>query len=111
MPSTTADDGLNAQTFASLTAFYPFYLSQHRSRPNRRLHFIGTSALLLVLAATLLGGDWRWLLAAPLCGYGFAWVGHFACENNRPATFKYPLYSFACDFLMYRDMLRGRIPF
>ena len=50
-----------------------------------------------------------WLAAAPLAGYGFAWVGHYAFEHNRPATFRHPLYSLAGDWVMYRDMLSGRI--
>jgi hypothetical protein len=63
-----------------------------------------------VLAAIVTRNAW-WLLAAPLCGYGFAWVGHFFFERNRPATFAHPLYSFAGDWVMFRDMLTGRIPF
>jgi hypothetical protein len=39
-----------------------------------------------------------------------AWVGHFFFERNAPATFRHPLRSLACDFLMFRDMLAGRIP-
>jgi hypothetical protein len=54
-------------------------------------------------------GRWLWLLALPLFGYGFAWLGHFAFERNRPATFKHPLYSLAGDFVMFRDMLTGRL--
>ncbi|MNE19968.1 hypothetical protein D3C80_1130690 [compost metagenome] len=51
------------------------------------------------------------LLALPFAGYGFAWVGHFFFEKNRPATFKHPLYSLIGDFAMYRDMLRGKVSF
>jgi len=61
------------------------------------------------VAAVVTRNPW-WLLAAPLCGYGFAWIGHAAFEHNRPATFTHPLYSLAGDFVMYRDMLTGRIP-
>jgi hypothetical protein len=45
-----------------------------------------------------------WLLAGLLCGYGFAWIGHFGFEKNKPASFKRPLYSFMGDWVMYRDM-------
>ena len=44
-----------------------------------------------------------------LCGYGFAWIGHFFFEHNRPATFTHPLYSLIGDWVMFRDMLTGRI--
>ena len=54
---------------------------------------------------------WWWLLAMPVAGYGFAWVGHFIFEKNRPATFQYPLYSFLGDWVMLKDMLTGRIRF
>ena len=52
-----------------------------------------------------------WLLAALLCGYGFAWVGHFFFEKNRPATFKHPFYSFVGDWVMFKDILTGKIRF
>jgi len=100
-----------AARYASFAEFYPFYLSEHRNRACRRLHFIGTSLVLGCVVAAMVTGNAWWLLAAPVCGYGFAWIGHFRFEKNRPATFEYPLYSFAGDWLMYRDMLMGRIPF
>jgi len=50
-------------------------------------------------------------LAMPLAGYGFAWIGHFFFEKNKPATFTYPLYSLAGDWVMYKDILTGRIRF
>ena len=47
----------------------------------------------------------------PIAGYGFAWVGHFAFEHNKPATFKHPWYSLCADFVMFRDLLLGRLKF
>ena len=78
---------------------------------SRRLHFIGSSVVLVLVALAIVQGDWRWLPAALLCGYGFAWIGHFFFEHNRPATFRHPLYSFAGDWQMFADVLRGRIAF
>jgi hypothetical protein len=96
--------------FGSFAEFYPFYLAEHANRTCRRLHFAGTSLVIgCVLAAVVSSNPW-WLLAAPLCGYGFAWVGHFFFEHNRPATFTHPLYSLAGDWVMYKEMLTGRIP-
>lgn len=97
--------------FNSLAEFYSFYLEEHQHPMCRRLHFVGSSLVLGCLAALLITAQWLWLPAALICGYGFAWVGHFAFEKNRPASFKQPLYSFASDWLMYRDILIGKIPF
>jgi hypothetical protein len=38
-------------------------------------------------------------------------VGHFFFEKNRPATFTYPFYSFAGDWVMYAQLLTGKIGF
>ena len=91
--------------------FYPYYLSEHSNRTTRRLHFAGTLLVILTLLYAVATQRWVLLALVPLFGYGFAWVGHFAFEKNRPATFKHPLYSLAGDFVMFKDMLTGRIPF
>ena len=94
--------------FASFEEFYPFYLGEHANALNRRLHFIGTTLVILLAAASFVAGPkLLWLL--PVAGYGFAWVGHFIIEKNRPATFKHPLWSLMGDFRMYADILRGRV--
>ena len=100
-----------SQRFSSFSSFYPYYLQEHQNRTCRRLHFVGTSLALLVIFFSAFTG-WGWgLLLALLCGYAFAWLGHFFFEKNRPATFRHPFYSFAGDWVMWRDMLLGRIPF
>ena len=97
--------------FGSFREFYPYYLSEHANRSSRRLHFLGScGALAFVLLAIVQRNAW-WLLAALACGYAFAWVGHFFFEKNRPATFRHPFYSFAGDWVMFRDILMRRIPF
>ena len=100
-----------AERFASFREFYPFYLTEHANRTCRRLHFAGTTLVIACLVALALTRDPWWLLGAVLCGYGFAWVGHFFFEHNHPATFRHPLWSFMGDWVMYRDLLTGRIPF
>jgi len=93
---------------ATFEEFWPFYVSQHMHPRTRDLHFVGTALVLASVAAAVLASPW-WLLAAPLAGYGFAWVGHFAVEKNRPATFTYPSWSLRGDFRMFRLMLLGRM--
>jgi hypothetical protein len=103
---------MNAKAgFRSFADFYPFYLSEHSNRVSRRLHFAGTTLALVFLLQALESLDAAWLLAALVSGYGFAWAGHFFFEKNRPATFSHPAYSFAGDWVMWRDMITGRIPF
>lgn len=97
--------------FKTLSEFYPFYLSEHQNLTCRRLHFVGSSLVLGCIAALVLTAQWFWLPTALLCGYGFAWIGHFVFEKNKPASFKQPLYSFVSDWLMYKDILTGKIPF
>ena len=95
--------------FASFREFYPFYLGEHAHPVSRRLHFLGSCGVLVLVAVALWRGNPWWLLAALVCGYGFAWVGHFFFEKNRPATFRHPFYSFAGDWVMFVDILRGRV--
>ena len=95
--------------FRSFAEFYPYYPGEHSNPTCRRLHFVGTSLVIALLAYTIGSGKWLLLLAVPVFGYGFAWVGHFFFEKNRPATFTYPLYSLAGDFVMFRDILLGKL--
>lgn len=95
--------------FHSFADFYPFYLGEHRDPTCRRLHFTGTLLVLVTLVAALVTRHFAWLWLMPVFGYGFAWVGHYVFERNRPATFKHPLYSLAGDFVMFADILRGKV--
>jgi hypothetical protein len=101
----------DAPRFASFREFYPYYLGEHANRTCRRLHVVGSTLVLACLAMAIATLDAWWLLGMPLAGYGFAWVGHFFFERNRPATFTHPLWSLMGDWVMYRDVLTGRIPF
>lgn len=93
----------------SFSRFYRFYLSEHAHPANRAMHFIGSSGALLFVAAALWLQN-AWLIPAGLVfGYGCAWFGHFRFERNRPATFRFPLYSFAADWVMFKDILLGRL--
>lgn len=95
--------------FQTFREFYPFYLAEHGHPVSRRLHFLGTLFSLAILIFVLATQQWVYLWALPIVGYGFAWVGHFFFERNRPATFQWPFYSLMGDFVMFRDMLTGRI--
>lgn len=98
-----------SQEFKSFRDFYPFYLSEHSDRTCKLLHFIGTwFGLMCFLMAAFTLNAW-WILAGFVAGYAFAWVGHFFFEKNRPATFKYPFYSFVGDWVMWKDIMFGRV--
>jgi hypothetical protein len=95
--------------FANFAQFYPVYLSEHRNRVCRRFHFVGSLGVIGCVAMAVATGNWRWLPAALFCGYGFAWVGHFFFEKNRPASFHHPIYSFMADWVMFKDICVGTI--
>jgi len=109
MQSQAALPATDPRSFTSFAQFYPFYLSEHSNRTCRRLHFAGSTLSLACLGLLLATGNAWWLLAGVLCGYGFAWVGHFGFEKNKPASFKRPLYSFMGDWVMYRDIWAGKV--
>ncbi len=102
---------LHRGRFQRFADFYPFYLEEHRNVTCRRLHVIGTSLVIASVVVAIVTLNAWWLLGAPIAGYGFAWVGHFGFEKNRPATFRHPWFSLLGDFAMFRDVLLRRLKF
>lgn len=99
---------MSGERYRSLKEFYPFYLTEHRHPISRVLHFTGTALILVWTALAVITRNANWLWLVPVAGYGFAWVGHYFFEHNRPATFQYPGYSLASDFLLFWHLLTGR---
>lgn len=97
--------------FKTLKEFYPYYLKQHQDPTCRILHFVGTSLLFIILICSIWLSKYWILILIPFVGYGFAWVGHYFFEKNKPATFQYPLFSLASDFLMFFDLLTKKEKF
>lgn len=97
--------------YHNLKEFYPYYLSEHQDYTCRILHFIGTGLVILSFITFILTLKWIFLAIIPFLGYGFAWVGHFFFEQNKPATFKYPGMSLASDFILFWDLLTGKEAF
>ncbi|MFY8328001.1 Mpo1-like protein [Pseudoalteromonas sp. ZZD1] len=98
------------EPFQTFKDFYPYYLTEHSNKTCRRLHFLGSCLVLLVVAYVAITLNFIALWLLPIIGYGFAWIGHFFFEKNRPATFKYPFYSLWGDWVMFKDILVGKIP-
>ena len=97
------------KTFKDFDDFWPFYMSEHTNLLNRRLHFIGTFIVHLILLYVFATADFKMLWYVPLVGYLFAWTGHFIIEKNRPATFKHPIWSLMGDFKMFYMILFKKI--
>jgi hypothetical protein len=98
-----------SQKYSSFREFYPYYLSEHQNITSRRLHFIGTGLVIGLAIYFSVFSKWDYWWTLLLCGYGFAWVGHFFFEKNKPATFKNPFYSLLGDFVMFKDIIIGKI--
>jgi hypothetical protein len=65
--------------------------------------------VVIVFIIALYSQQFKLLILLPIIGYGFAWIGHFVFEKNKPATFKYPLYSFIGDWVMWWQILTRRL--
>ena len=97
--------------YKSFKEFYPFYLGEHSKSGTKVLHFIGSWCALVCLDALFLSGNFWWLLSGLVLGYGFAWTGHYFIEKNKPATFQHPLYSFMGDWVMFAQLISGKLRF
>jgi hypothetical protein len=93
----------------SFGKFWLFYVHEHSHPLNRQLHFIGSSLGLVCLCTCFYTGNLLFIPLGLLLDYGFAWIGHFFIERNKPASFKYPLWSFRADWKMWALMLAGRM--
>jgi hypothetical protein len=98
-----------AERFRTYAEFWPFYLAEHRQRGTRAIHLAGTGLALGLLLLAAVTADWAFILPALIVGYGCAWIGHVAIERNRPATFKYPLWSLYSDVRMFALFVCGRL--
>lgn len=99
-------DEKRIETYAE---FWDFYVAEHSHPLTRYLHFVGTLLGIVLFVWILRSGQYIYLLLCLIIGYTFAWFGHFFVEHNKPATFKYPLWSFISDYKMIWMMLTGRM--
>ena len=95
--------------YTTYSAFFDFYLSEHERPLTRTLHYCGSVCGLTALVLTIATANLVWIPAGLVAGYGFAWIGHFFVEHNKPATFTYPLRSFIGDYHMFGLWLMGRL--
>ena len=99
---------MTEERYKSFAEFWPFYVAEHSRSGTRLLHLIGTTASVALLVYFVATGSWWLFPLALIPGYGCAWLAHFLIEKNKPATFKYPLWSFIGDYKMIAWMLMGR---
>ena len=95
--------------FQSFEEFWPFYVGEHRDPRSRALHYVGTTLAIGTIATAAVTLNPTWLLLTPVVGYAPAWIGHFVIEKNRPATFKYPVWSLRGDLRMLSYALAGKM--
>ena len=98
------------ERIVSYRAFWPYYLREHAQPRTRGIHLFGTGLVLLCALAGFVMGRWEFFVLMPIAGYGPAWIAHFFVEKNRPATFRYPLWSLLSDFRMFFMWIIGALP-
>ena len=89
--------------------YYNYYLTLHQNKWTRRLHVLGQLVTIIVVVGALSQRSWPLLLSAPFVVYPFAWTGHFFFEKNKPAAWSKPLWAKACDWIMFKDILTGKL--
>ena len=95
----------------SFTEYYQYYLTLHQHSWNRRLHIAGQLSTIVFIAAVIQLQIWFLLVLSPFIVYPFAWSGHYFFEKTTPAAFSHPLWAKACDWIMLKDTLIGKISF
>ena len=90
--------------------YYQHYLILHQNKWCRRLHVLGQLATILFIVFCLSVRAYWLLLVSPFIIYPFAWSGHVFFEKNKPASFTNPIWAKVCDWVMFKDILIGRIP-
>lgn len=100
---------MSEEKIKTYAEFWDFYVSEHSNPLNRLLHFVGTSLAIVLLVWFIASGKFIYIPLVFVVGYGFAWLGHFVIEKNKPATFKYPLWSFISDYKMLFYMMTGKM--
>lgn len=99
---------MSEERISNYREFWKFYVGEHSKASTRGLHFVGTGLVIgLLIAGVLVSPRLFWCM--PIAGYFFAWVAHFGFEKNRPATFKYPVWSLMADFHMFAFILTGKM--
>ena len=93
----------------TFSEYYQYYLTLHQNKWTRRLHVLGQIATIIFISYTIFSNMWILLLASPFVVYPFAWIGHFVFEKNHPAAFSRPVWAKACDWVMLKDIITGKI--
>lgn len=89
--------------------FWPFYMGEHRNPLCRAFHYTGTLSGAAIALTGIVTLNPLLIPVGLVAGYGPAWIGHFFIEKNKPASFKYPLWSFMGDWKMVTYFLTGRM--
>ena len=93
----------------NINEYYKHYLSLHRNKYCRLLHFIGQLTTIFFTIFTLHNWYWYLIPLIPFVVYPFAWSGHYFFEKNEPAAFRDPVKAKISDWMMFRDIMLGKI--
>ena len=93
----------------TLKEYYKHYLTLHQNKTCRLLHFLGQWVTIFFAWFVISNWHWYFLPLIPFVIYPFAWSGHYFFEKNKPAAFSNPLYAKISDWMMFRDIILGKV--
>tara|TARA_R110002110_G_scaffold56185_9_gene159969 strand:+ start:730 stop:1041 length:312 start_codon:yes stop_codon:yes gene_type:complete len=93
----------------NIKEYYAYYLTLHQHPKCKLLHFLGQWLTLFFVFFAISNKFWVLLFVVPFVIYPFAWSGHYFFEKNTPAAFNDPIKAKISDWLMFKDILLGRL--
>ena len=89
--------------------YYRQYLTLHQNKYNKLLHFLGQMATITFVVVVIYYKLYFLLLLTPFVVYPFAWSGDLFFVKNKTAAFKNPIKAKLSDWIMFGEILLGRI--
>lgn len=102
---------MSDRKYRNVDEFYPYCMTFHSNRINRRMHFVGILFALIQLLYTLFFSfTFLNLFMVVLLAFGFGTAGHFFFEKKFVPP-EYAWLSIQSDLRLFKEIAIGQRPF